>query len=90
MNFFLDIFHPVLPLRSIHAFISAKSKILKKNLKGPSETPYFHTIFFVPSGQPRPHQTLFHYKKQWFLEHVYNCLLFVYLYVWCLEGGFLR
>ena len=40
----------------------------------------------VPFGQ---HLTLYYCKKQWFLEHVYNYLLFVHLYVWCLEGGLL-
>ena len=47
MNSFLDIFDPVHSLHNIHVFIAAEFKILKKkkNWKGPSKTPYFHTIF---------------------------------------------
>ena len=65
-------------------------KYWKKKLKGAIENSLLPHYICVPSSQWRPHQTLFYYKNQWFLEHVSNCLLRVYLYVWCLEGGFLR
>ena len=57
-----------------------------KRLEGAIGNSLLSRYICVPFCQ---HHTLFYCKKQWFLEHVYNYLLFVHLYVWCLEGGLL-